>query len=115
MAINMLLINDLHMDNILGAPLPEDTPNEEPIDSQQPDLTCTPEPTITKVYREVVGEVNAGESIWQSSWIVQQASKALRRMKSMPSFWSAYDFQQAQSFSQQTKTWIDQHLRRGLH
>jgi hypothetical protein len=29
-------------------------------------------------------------------------------------FQSAHDFQQAQSFSQQTKTWIDQHLRRGL-
>jgi len=28
---------------------------------------------------------------------------------------SAYDIQQAQSFSQQTKTWIDQHLRRGLN
>jgi len=27
---------------------------------------------------------------------------------------SAHDFQQAQSFSQQTKTWIDQHLRGGL-
>jgi len=27
---------------------------------------------------------------------------------------SAQDFQQAQSFSQQTKTWINQHLRRGL-
>jgi len=29
-------------------------------------------------------------------------------------FQSAHDFQQAQSFSQQTNTWIDQHLRRGL-
>jgi hypothetical protein len=29
-------------------------------------------------------------------------------------FRSAHDFQHAQSLSQQTKTWIDQHLRRGL-
>jgi len=29
-------------------------------------------------------------------------------------FRSAHDFQQAQSFSQQTKTWIDHHLRHGL-
>jgi len=29
-------------------------------------------------------------------------------------FQSAHDFQQAQSCSQQTKTWINQHLRRGL-
>jgi len=35
-------------------------------------------------------------------------------MESMASFQSAYDFQQAQSFSQQSNTWIDQHLRRGL-
>jgi hypothetical protein len=29
-------------------------------------------------------------------------------------FWSTHNFQQAQSFSQQTKIWIDQHLMRGL-
>jgi hypothetical protein len=29
-------------------------------------------------------------------------------------FWAVHNFQQAQSFSQQTKTWIDQHPRRGL-
>jgi len=29
-------------------------------------------------------------------------------------FQSAHDFHQAQSFSQQTKMWIDQHLRHGL-
>jgi hypothetical protein len=28
---------------------------------------------------------------------------------------STHNFQQAQSFNQQTKTWIDQHLRCGLH
>jgi len=32
MAIDMLSINDLLIDNVPGAPPPEDTPNEEPID-----------------------------------------------------------------------------------
>jgi len=35
-------------------------------------------------------------------------------MESMASFQSAHDSQQSQSISHQTKTWIDQHLRRGL-
>jgi len=34
MAIDKLSINYLILDNVLGAPLPNDTPNEEPIDSQ---------------------------------------------------------------------------------
>jgi hypothetical protein len=43
------------MDNVRGPPPPEDTPNEEPIDSQQPDLTCAPDPTKTKAHWQVVG------------------------------------------------------------
>jgi len=54
MAINKLPINDLLIDNVPGAPPPEDTPNAEPIDPQQPGLTCTPDPTKTKAHRQVV-------------------------------------------------------------
>jgi len=32
-AIDKLWIYDLHIDNVLGAPPPEVTPNEEPIDT----------------------------------------------------------------------------------
>jgi len=39
MAINKLPINDRLIDNVPGAPPPEDTPNDEPIDPQQSDLT----------------------------------------------------------------------------
>jgi hypothetical protein len=60
MAVDKLPINDLLLDNVPGAPPPEDTPNEEPIHPQQADLTCTPDPTKTKVYRQVVGVENAG-------------------------------------------------------
>jgi len=70
-AMNKLSINDLLMDNIPGAPPPEDTPNEESLDPQQPDLTCTPDPTKTKPHRQVVGVENAGGvSIWWSNRIV---------------------------------------------
>jgi len=86
MAIDKLSINDLLLDNVLGAPPPEDTSNKEPIDPQQPDLTCTPDPTKTKTHRQVVGvEYGGGESVWQSNWIVQQASKVLGTMESMAS------------------------------
>jgi len=47
MAFDKLSINDLLIDNVLGAPPPEDTPNQEQIDPQQPDVKCTPDPTKT--------------------------------------------------------------------
>jgi len=54
MAIDKLLINDRLRDNVLGAPPPEDTPDEEPIDPQKPDLTSTLDSTKTKAQRQVV-------------------------------------------------------------
>jgi len=60
MAIDKLSINNLLIDNIPGAPLPEDTPREQPIDPQQPDLTCTPDPRKRMAHRQVVGVENAG-------------------------------------------------------
>jgi len=43
-----------------GAPSPDDTPNEDHIDPQHPDLTYTPDPTKTQAHRQVVGVENAG-------------------------------------------------------
>jgi len=60
MPIDKLSLNDLLIENVPGAPPPEDTPNEEPIDPQQSDLTCTPDPTKTKAHWQVVGVENAG-------------------------------------------------------
>ena len=45
MAIDKVSINNLLIDNIPGAPPPKETPNEEPLDPQQPDITCTADPT----------------------------------------------------------------------
>jgi len=55
MAIDKLSINDLLIDNVPGALPPEDTPNAEPIDPKQPDLTSTPHPTKAKAQGQVVG------------------------------------------------------------
>jgi len=60
MAIDKLSIIDLLIDNVLGAPPPEHTPNKEPIDPEQPDLTCTPDQTKTEAHWQVVGVENAG-------------------------------------------------------
>jgi len=60
MAIDKLSINHLLIANVPGAPPPEDTPDEEPIDLQQSDLTCTADPTKTKAHGQVVGVENVG-------------------------------------------------------
>jgi len=115
MAIDKLSINDLLIDNVPGAPPPEDTSNEESIDSQQPHLTCTPDPTKTKAHRQVVGVENAGgKEYGKSTGMYNKHRKYSEQWNPWHPFQSAHDFQQAQSFSQQTQTWIDQHLRHGL-
>jgi len=115
MAIDKVSINDLLIDNIPGAPPPEDTPNEEPIDPQQPDLTCTPDPTKTKAHRQVIGVENAGGNAYgkATGWH-NKHRKYSEQWNPWHPFPSAHDFKQAQSVGQQTKTLIDQHLSRGL-
>jgi len=67
MAIDKLSIDNLLIDNVPGAPPPEDTRNEEPIDPQQPDLTCTPDPTMRKAHWQVVGVENAGVKAYRNA------------------------------------------------
>jgi len=115
MAIDKLPIKDRLIHNVPGAPPPEDTPNKEPIDSQQPDLTCTPDPTKTKAHRQVVGLGNVGGTAYgKATGLYNKHRKYSEQWNPLHPFRSAHDFEQAQSFSQQTKTWIDQHLRHGL-
>ena len=52
--------NNLPMDNVHGAPPPEVTPDDETVDPQKPDLTCTPHPTKTRAHWQAVGVQNAG-------------------------------------------------------
>jgi hypothetical protein len=115
MAITKLPINDRLIDNVPGAPPPEDTPNQDPIDHQQPDLTCTHDPTKTKAHRQVVGLENAGGKAYgKATGLYNKHRKYSEQWNPWHPFRPAHDFQQAQLFSQQTKTWIDQHLRCGL-
>jgi len=115
MAIDKLSINDLLRDKVPGTPPPQDTLNEEPIDPQQPDLTCTPDPTKTKAHRQVVGVDNVGGKAYgKATGSYNKYQKYSEQWNPWHPFWSAHDFLQAQSFSQQMKTWIDQHLRHGL-
>jgi len=115
MNMNKVSIKDLLIDNVPGAPPPEDTPNQEPIDPQQPDLTCTPDPTKTRAHRQVVGVENAGGKAYGKATVLNNKNrKYSEQWNPWHPFWSAHNYQQAQSFSQQTKTWIDQHLLCGL-
>jgi len=52
--------NNLPIDNVPRVPPPEDTPKEETIGHQKPDLTCTPDSTKMKAHRQVVGVENTG-------------------------------------------------------
>jgi len=115
MAIEKLTINDQLIDNVPGAPTPEETPNGELIDSQQSDLTCTPGPTKTKAHRQVVGVENTGGKAYgKATGLYNKDRKYSEQWNPWRPFRSTHDFQQSQSFSQYTKTRIDQHLRRGL-
>jgi hypothetical protein len=110
--MDTLSMNNLLLDNVPGAPPLVDTPNEEPIDPQQPDLTSTPDPTKTKAHRQVVGVENTGgKASGKATGLHNKHRKYSEQWNPWHPFLSANDFQQAQSFSQQTKTWIDQHLR----
>lgn len=49
MAITKLTVNNLPMDNVPGAPPPEDTSAKDPIDPEQRAFTCTSDPTRRNV------------------------------------------------------------------
>jgi hypothetical protein len=104
MAIDKLSIDDLLIDIVPGAPPPEDTPNKEPIYPQQPDLTCTPDPTKRMAHRQVVGAENVGGNVYGKATVLyNRHRKYSERWNPWHPVRSTHDFQHAQSFSQQTK------------
>jgi len=116
MAIDELsqLIHQL-IDNVPGAAPLEDTPDEKTIDPQKPDLTCTPDPTKTRAHRQEVGVENAGGKAYgKATGLYNKHRTYSEQWNPWHPFQLAHDFQLAQSFSQQTETWIDHHLRCGL-
>jgi len=97
--------NDLTIDNMPGAPKPDDTPDEETIDPQKSDVTCTPDPTKTKAYRQVVGVENAkGKAYGKATGLYNKHRKYSEQWNPWHPFRSAKHNEQAESFSQQTKT-----------
>jgi hypothetical protein len=108
MAIYKLSINVLLIDNILVAPPPEHIPNEEPTDPQQPGFTCTHDLTNTEAHWHVVGVENArGKAYGKATGLYNKHPKYSEQWNPWHPFQSTHDFHHAQSFGQQTKTWID--------
>jgi hypothetical protein len=105
----------LPKDKVPGALPPEDTPDEETIDPQKPEPTCTPDPAMTRAHVQVVGVQTAARKAYgKATGLYNNHHKYSEQWNPWHPFQSAYNFQQAQSFSQQTKRWIDQQLRCGL-
>jgi len=105
----------LPVDNVPGAPPPDDTPDKEMMHPQRSYLTCTTDPTETRAHRQVVGVENAeGKAYGKATGLYNKHRKYSEQWNPWHPFQSAHEVQQAQSFSQQTKTWIDHHLRHGL-
>jgi len=71
MAFKKLSTNDLPIDNVPGAPQPEDNPNKQTIDPQK---SALPAPYCTKDKGSLGGSWSGKygwESLWQSNWIMQ--------------------------------------------
>jgi hypothetical protein len=87
----------------------------ETIDPQKPDLTCSPDPTKTKAHRLVVGVDNAeGKGSGKATGLYNKHRTGSEQWNPPHPLQLAQNFPQSQSFSQQAKTLIDQHVRRGL-
>jgi hypothetical protein len=55
-----------------------------------------------------------GKAYGKETALYNNHRKYLEQSNPLHPFWSAHNIQQAQSFSKQRTTWIDQHLRCGL-
>jgi hypothetical protein len=71
---------------------------------------------MTKAHRLVVGVENVGGKAYgKGTGLYNKHCKHSEQWNPWHPVQSAHYFPQAQSFSQQTKSWIDQYLRCGLH
>ena len=116
MAIDQLsqLIH-LPIHTVPGARPPENAPDEEMIDPQKPDLAWTPDSTKMRAHRQIVEVENVGGTAYgKVTGLYNKHHKYSEQWNAGHPFQSAHDFEQAQSCRQQTKTWINQHLRRAL-
>jgi len=105
----------LPIDNVHIAPPSADTSNQETIQHQQADLICTSDSTQTKTHREVIGvETAEGKVYSTATGLYNSLHKSPELQNLWHLFQSPHDLQHVESFSQQTKTGIDQHLWCGL-
>jgi len=66
-------------------------------------------------HRPVLGVENqGGKAYGKATGLYNMHRKNSEQCNPWHPFWSAYDFQWAQSFSSQTNMWMYQHLRHGL-
>jgi hypothetical protein len=102
MAIDVLSqIICLPIDILPGAPPHEDTSDEETLDPQKPDLTCTPDSTKTRAHWQGVGVKYAGGKAYgKATGLYNKHRKYSEQWNPLHPFQSAYDFQQVQAFSQ---------------
>jgi len=92
--------NDLATETVPGVPPPEDTPAEETIDPQKPDLTCTADKTKMKDYGQVVGMENVwGNAYSKETSLYNKYRKYSKWLNPWHPFQSAHNFQQAQPLS----------------
>jgi hypothetical protein len=85
------------------------------MDPKKPNLNCTPDPSKTRAHRQVVGVENpGGKACGKATGLFNTHRKYSEQWNPWNPSQSANDFEQAQSFSQQTKPWINQNLRREL-
>jgi hypothetical protein len=92
----------LPIDNVPGGPPLEDTPEEETIDTQKPDLSSTHDPTKTRTHRHVVGVQSVREKAYgKATGLYNKHRKYSEQWNPWHCIQTAHDFQQAQSFSQQ--------------
>jgi len=109
MASNKLSNNNRLTVNVLCAPPPAGSTNEEPRDSQQPEHTCTPHPPKIKVLGQVVGVENVGGTAYgKATGLYNKHRKYSDHWNPWHPFQSTHDIQHAQLFSQQTNGRMDQ-------
>jgi len=105
----------LTIDNVPGAPPPDDTPDEKTINHQKLDLTCIPNSINTLAHRQVAGvEYAVGKAYGKATGLYNKHRKYSEQWNPWHPCRSSHDLQLAESFTQQTKMWIHQHLRHGL-
>ena len=115
MAINMLLTKDVHIYNLPGAPRPDDTSDQGPIDFQQSDLACTPDPTKTKTDWEIGGMDNEGGKVQgKATGLCNKPQKNSEQWNPWHPFQSACRIQKAQLLISHTPMCINKHLSCGL-